>query len=179
MAEQLKGENKITTFRQAAERLVSKIAPCEGVSGIIFVGGLVRGFADRFSDLDITVFLGEENEPLRRQIRNAALDEERGSGVEVDLEIHVLRDFGKREWGEVERFEFSRAEVVFDPTGEVARLFGKKLKVPGEFWVKRLVVCAEHLKWYCCPAREGVGTVAEAWVPGRSGCCSLLRELWC
>jgi predicted nucleotidyltransferase len=160
----LKGENQLRKFRRVAEGLVEKVVADEDVEGVVFIGGLVRGFVDRYSDLDVTVFLGEENAGLRRRICELASAEERRSGVEIDLEVHMLQSFAKRKWSEAERFEFSKAEIVFDRNGKVAKLFEKRLHVPEEFWVRRLAVCAEYLKWYCCPPKDGVGTVAEAWV---------------
>jgi len=160
----LKGENQIRKFRQVAEGLVSKIVSFEGVTGIVFIGGLVRGFVDRFSDLDIIVFLSRRDELVRRKIRDLGLDEQKRLGVDVDLEVHFLEDFKKWKWDEVDKWEFSRAEIVFDPKGEVKRVFGEKLRVRKDFWVKRIVVCGEYLKWYCCPPKRDVGTVAECWV---------------
>jgi len=58
----VKGKNQIRKFRRIAEGLASKIASYEGVAGIIFIGGLVRGFTDKFSDLDIIVFLNRKDE---------------------------------------------------------------------------------------------------------------------
>jgi predicted nucleotidyltransferase len=160
----LKGENQIRKFRQVAEGLVSKMSSFEGVTGIVFIGGLVRGFADKFSDLDIIVFLTRRDEQLRRQISDLGLDEQRRLGIDVDLEVHFLEDFKKWNWDEVDKWEFSRAEIVFDPKGEIKKVFSEKLRVPKDFWIKRIVVCGEYLKWYCCPPREEVGTVAESWI---------------
>ena len=160
----VKGKNQIRKFRQVAEGLASKIAPYKGVAGIVFIGGLVRGFTDKFSDLDIIVFLNRKDKHLRRQIYDLGLDEERRFGIDIDLEIHFLEDFKKWKWSEVDKWEFSRAEIVFDPKGGIKKVFREKLRVPKDFWVKRIVVCGEYLKWYCCPPREEVGTVAESWI---------------
>ena len=164
MMVRLKGENQIKKFRQVAEGLISKIISFEGVIGIVFIGGLLRGFADKFSDLDIIVFLSKRDERLRRQISDLGLDEQKRLGIDVDLEVHFLEDFKKWKWDEVDKWEFSRAEIVFDPKGEVKKIFRKKSRVPKNFWVKRIVVCGEYLKWYSCPPREEVGTVAESWI---------------
>jgi predicted nucleotidyltransferase len=160
----LKGLNRIERFRRVAEGLASKIASREGVTGIVFMGGLVRGFADRFSDLDITVFLSEGDERLRRQIRSIGLDEQRRSGIDIDLEVYSLEDFKRWKLGEAYTWELSRVEIVFDPKGETKKVLGEKLKVQKDFWIKRIVVCGEYLKWYCCPIREELGTIAEAWI---------------
>jgi predicted nucleotidyltransferase len=160
----LKGENQIRKFRQVAEGLVSKICSFEGVAGIVFIGGLVRGFADKFSDVDIIVFLSRRDEQVRRRIRGLGVDEQRRLGVDVDLEVHFLEDFERWKWDEVDKWEFSRAEIVFDPKGEVKKVFGAKLRVPKDFWIKRIVICGEYVKWYCCPPKSDVGTVAECWI---------------
>jgi predicted nucleotidyltransferase len=164
MVVRLKGENQVRKFRRVAEGLVSKISSFEGVAGIVFIGGLVRGFADRFSDVDIIVFLSGRDERLRRRIRDLGVGEQRRLGIDVDLEVHFLEDFRRWKWDEVDKWEFSRAEVVFDPKGEIKKVFGEKLRVRKGFWVKRVVVCGEYLKWYCCPPKKDVGTVAECWV---------------
>lgn len=160
----LKGENRIEVFRKAAERIASEISSFEGVAGVVFLGGLVRGFADRFSDLDMTVFLSRKDEGLVARIRGVVSEEEKRFGVETDLMIHVLEDFRRWRWDEIDRWEFSRAEIVYDPKGEIRKVFDERLRLPRDLWVRRVVVCAEYLKWYACPPREGVGTVAESWI---------------
>jgi len=164
MAAKLEGKNQIGKFRQVARELASRIASYEGVVGIVFIGGLVRGFVDKFSDVDIIVFLSRRNEQLRKNIRNLGSDKQRRLGIDMDLEVHFLEDFKRWKWNEVDRWEFSRAEIAFDPEGEIEKVFGEKLKVSKGFWIKRIVVCGEYLKWYCCPPEEEVGTVAECWV---------------
>lgn len=160
----LRGENRIERFRRVAEELTSKIVACEGVTGVVFIGGLVRGFMDRFSDVDIIAFLGRRDEGLRRRIRDVGLEGHKRYGVDVDLEVHFLEDFKRLRWCEVDRWEFSRAEIVFDPEGVVKKLFSEKLGISKSFWTKRIVVCGEYLIWYCCPSERDVGSVAECWV---------------
>jgi len=160
----LSGKNEIDKFQEVAQQVALRLSPLKGMDGIIFIGGLVRGFADRSSDVDIIVFLSKPDEELKRQIRKIGLDESRKSGLDVDLEIHFLSDFARRKWDEISMWEFSRAKIVFDPKGDVNRLLKHKLKVSKGFWTKRIAVYAEYLKWYCCPPKEDIGTVAETWV---------------
>ncbi|MGQ9507645.1 MAG: nucleotidyltransferase domain-containing protein [Candidatus Bathycorpusculaceae bacterium] len=160
----LKGENRVEMFNRIAEGLVSKIASFDGVCGIVFIGGLVRGFADKFSDLDITVFINRRDEQLRRRIYMVGLGEEKVSGIDIDLEIHFIEDFRRWRFDEADRWEFSRAKIAFDPKGEVERMLSDKLRVSESFWIKRIVVCGEYLKWYCCPPKEGIGSISECWI---------------
>jgi predicted nucleotidyltransferase len=160
----LEGENRIGEFRRVAEALVSRIARLEGVAGIVLIGGLVRGFTDRFSDVDIIVFLGKRNNHLRERIRRMGAEEQRRTGIDVDLEVHLLKDFKKWRWDETLRWDFSGSEVVFDPEGEVSGLITKKLSAPKNFWIRRIIVYSEYIKWYCCPPEPQTGSIAEAWV---------------
>jgi len=75
----------------------------------------VRGFVDKFSDLDIIVFLSRRDDQVRRKIRDLGVDKQRRLGIDVDLEVHFLEDFKRWKWDEVDKWEFSRAEIVFDP----------------------------------------------------------------
>ena len=164
MAAKLKGRNRIRAFRQIAQRLASKISKSEGVAGIAFIGGLVRGFADEYSDLDIIVLLTERDERLRKRLCKWASDEAKHRKVDIDLEVHFIEDFGKQKWDEIDRWTFAKAQVIFDPEGMLRKAFDQKLRLPKSLWVNRIVVNAEYLKWYCCPPRENVGTIAESWV---------------
>jgi len=160
----LKGENQIDKFRRIADKLTSKIASLGGVAGVVFIGGLVRGFTDKFSDVDIIVFIDRRDETLRVKIRKIALEQERRSRIDIDIEVYFLEEFRKRKWNEALKWELSKAKVAYDPKEKVNKILQKKLQLPEDFWIKRIVVCAEYLEWYCCPRRENVGTVAEAWI---------------
>lgn len=160
----MKGENKIEKFREVAEELASKISSFESVTGIVFIGGLVRGFADKFSDLDIIVFLDRKNDEVKRQIYALSHAVERRYSIDVDMEVHCIEDFRKWKWDEIDRWEFSKARIVFDPKKQIREMFSARLKLPEDFWIKRIAVCSEYLRWYCCPINEKDGTVAESWI---------------
>ena len=164
MAAKLKGQNRIKIFRRVAKRLASKISKHKGVAGIAFIGGLVRGFADEYSDLDIVVLLTDRDEKLRKQICELGSNEAKRCEVDIDLEVHFIKDFRKQKWDEIDRWEFAKAQVVFDPEGALKEALDEKLRLPETLWVKRVVANAEYLKWYCCPPHENVGTIAESWV---------------
>lgn len=164
MAAKLKGQNKIRAFRRIAKALASEMAKCEGVAGIAFIGGLVRGFADEYSDLDIVVLLTERDEQQRKRFYELGSNEAKRCKVDIDLEVHFLEDFRKRKWDEIDRWEFAQAQIVFDPEGMLKEALNEKLQLPESFWINRVVANAEYLKWYCCPPHANVGTVAESWV---------------
>jgi len=43
-------------FRQARE-LAERFTACDGVVGVLLTGGVARGYADHFSELDLAVYL--------------------------------------------------------------------------------------------------------------------------
>jgi predicted nucleotidyltransferase len=164
MKTRLKGNNQIRLFWQAAERLVSKITASKTVAGVIFLGGLARGFADKYSDVDIVVLIDKEDRLLRRKIHTLGSEERQRSGLDIDLEIHHLGAFQRWKWDETDRWDFSHAEIVYDPRGQIRKLFDVRLKVSERFWVKRIVICVEYMKWYCCPPTKRSCTIAETWI---------------
>lgn len=171
MRARLNGKNRIRLFRQAAKRLASDIASYEHVTGMVFLGGLARGFTDKSSDLDGMVFLERKNQVQETQIRDMATKEAKRSGIDIDLEIHLLKDFAKWKWTEINRWDFSHAEIVFDKKEHIRRIIEARLKVPDEFWTRRIVLCAEYMKWYCCPPRR---TLAQSLKLGLTEATSFL-----
>lgn len=160
----LKGKNRIRKHRQIAEALASRIAQHKGVTGILYIGGLTRSFADKHSDIDIIALLADKDESLRKKLRQIGSDEQKRTGIDIDLEIHFFDDFRNWKWTELNKWDFSQAKIAYDPEGKVKLLFKDKLEVREAFWLKRIVVFGEYLKWYCCPPKEDVGTMIEAWV---------------
>lgn len=123
------------------------------------MGGLVRGFMDKYSDIDIMVFLNRKDRALAKRLRKIGSDAQKRTGIDVDLEVHPLENLKKRRWTEVDRWSFAKSEIVYDPNGETGILFEDKLRVPDDFWVRRVVVCCEYLKWYCCPPKKNTETM--------------------
>jgi predicted nucleotidyltransferase len=162
--QRLKGKNRIREFKKVAEALTSKIASHEGVAGVILIGGLTRGFADKYSDIDMITLLSRKDENLRNKLRKIGSDEQKRSGIDIDLEVHFLEDFRARKWDEAFKWDLSHAKIIFDPEERIHRLFREKLKVSKLFWFKRIVIYGEYMKWYCCPPKEDMGTMVEAWV---------------
>jgi len=159
----LNRQNCIERFRGIAEELVSKIVENDDVVGIVFAGGLERGFTDKYSDVDILVFLRKKSQVLRNRIVKLGSEMQKHSAVDVDLEVHFLDDFRNQKMSEMRKWDLSHMLVVFDPQSEIKQLLRQKTKVPRSYWVRRVVVHSEHLKWYCCPPETRIGTITEAW----------------
>ncbi|MBS7632558.1 nucleotidyltransferase domain-containing protein [Candidatus Bathyarchaeota archaeon] len=160
----LQGENQIGKFRNIVGKLVSRITTLEGVAGVVFIGGLARGYADKYSDIDILVFLDRKDKNLRRRLRQIGAEEQKRSHIDIDLEVHFLQDFSRWKWSEMSLWDFSHAKIVYDAHGKIRKSFNRKLRISRNFWVKRIVIYSEYLKWYCCPPKRGLETLVDAWV---------------
>lgn len=136
MRTKLTGKNNIRLFRQVARRLASDIARCKQVRGM--------------------VFLERKNQVQETQIRDMVTKEAKRSGIDTDLEIHLLKDFAKWKWTEINRWDFSHAEIAFDKKEHIGRIIEAGVKVSDEFWTRRIVLCAEYMKWYCYPPRRAL-----------------------
>ena len=164
LMKRLHGENKIVQFKEIADQLKLKICSFEGISGIVFMGGLTRDFADSYSDVDVTVFLAEKDESLRKNVEKIGSEMRLRLGVDVDLEVHFLEDFKTRKWSEIAKWDFAHAKVAFDRNGDIKKLLKTKLTVPKSYWMKKIVVYGEYLEWYCCSPKENDETLADIWV---------------
>jgi predicted nucleotidyltransferase len=162
--ESLKGENLIEQYERIAEQVRSRIVSVKGVSGILYTGALVRGFADRHSDVDLIVFLQKGKGELKQRIRKIGADEQQKWKIEIDLEVHYIEDFEKRVMTEINMWDYSRSKIVFDPRGRIKQLLKRKLRVPKSYWVEQVVPCAEYVDWYCCPQRKSDVALAETWI---------------
>ncbi len=160
----LKGPNEIERVRSIAAELRSYLVSYRKVMGIVYSGALVRGFADKYSDVDITVFLSENDEVLRKELNDKVEDIHKRVGTDIDFVVYVFSDFSRRKWNETDRWDFSNADIVYDPTGQMRKFINEKLRVKESFWLKRIVIAAQHLRWYCCPLKGEMGTMAETWI---------------
>lgn len=157
----LQGENLIASFKEAAQRIVARISRIDSVTGIVLQGALVRGFADRFSDVDITTFITSQVKDVRRVVQEIGNAEQRSCGLEVDLEVHDLDHFRNEKWTEIRRWDFYNSEVAYDPKGSVREMIAEKVNVSSTFWLRRVVVSSVYASWYCCPVEEGQSTLLD------------------
>lgn len=54
---QIESENKISTLRRHLEKMLPEFEALPGVIGLILNGGLLRGYADHLSEIDVTIYL--------------------------------------------------------------------------------------------------------------------------
>lgn len=159
----IKGKNIHKKHEAVALSLCDKVSKDRGVTGIVLLGGLVRGFADEYSDVDVVVIMRKRDPRLKRELEEMGRRAGADAAVDVDLEVHSLQDFEKLEKTDSRRWEYSSAKIVLDRRGEVKKAVSGLVSVPEDYWKDRIVASWMYLQWYGCPA-EGAKSIAEVMV---------------
>lgn len=157
-------------FRQAQD-FADRFAAHEGIVGVLLTGGVARGYADRFSEIDLAVYLTGSAFEAWTQSGMAPYAEGDSclDGWHVDFDYLCYEDELQAEWDHVKRWDRSYAVVLHDPQGwmqeilvrkailseqEKQSLTGQHLILSGEYycdlvvpsWVHRGDLLAAH---YC------------------------------
>jgi hypothetical protein len=128
---QIDRTNLAGDLRQHLAGVLPRLKSLPGVVGLTLNGGLSRGFADHLSEVDVTVYLrpetfsewhvGKAPVPIGITIL---------SGVLYDIKVVDFEAEKDRSWDNVDLWDTSYAELLFDPDGALARLFSEKLAAP-------------------------------------------------
>lgn len=122
-----RGPDFSAAYRQQAQQLARQFAIMEGVVGVLLTGGLTFGEADRYSDIDLTVYLRQQS--LRTwYFGEAPLPEGESRYRDLRLDISYL-DYElehSRNWTSADVWRASRAGILYDPEGLIRELLDSK-----------------------------------------------------
>ncbi|MHA2426390.1 MAG: nucleotidyltransferase domain-containing protein [Candidatus Thorarchaeota archaeon] len=154
------------TYRitMVANELVQRVSHFTSVEGIIYMGGLVRGFADKYSDVDIIVLLNNEDPYTRDFLPSVSANLEDKSNLEIDVEVYLFESFNNRDWNEYQKWDLSHSEVAFDRHGRVTTMLKDKLSMSDNEWRVRISKAIVYFSWYCCAADEYTPTMIDMWM---------------
>lgn len=114
-------------YRRQARDLAQRFAIMEGVVGVVLVGGLTFGEGDRYSDVDLIVYLQQQS--LRTWYFGEAPlpeGESRYHDLRLDTSYRDFRAEQERIWTPAEIWKASRAEILYDPEGLLRDLLESK-----------------------------------------------------
>lgn len=124
---QVQSANQIDKLRQHLDALLPRFEALSGVVGITLNGGMSRGYADHLSEIDVTFYLtavtyadwqaGHAPIPLGIGMIDGAL---------YDVHVVDLAAERTRDWEDDALWDASYAQVLWDPTGQVAQLLQEK-----------------------------------------------------
>ena len=142
---------KLADALAIAEEFASRFKR-EGVVGIVFLGGIARGYFDKFSDVDIIVF-------KRRNVDLGMKTEYelKYKGFVIDYEIVNYEDFVESEWDIERRWAFSKVKIFYDPEGKIKALIDRKVCLKDEEKKWLIIEGVTQSEWYC-------NVVSESWI---------------
>ncbi len=161
--EGLRGKNRIESFTRVADEIVKSISHFSSVEGILYLGGLTRGFVDKYSDLDMMVLFNNDDPFAKGFLESLSAQHEDRSGLAIDIETYFLDEYLDREWPEYLRWDLSNAVYAFDRQGEVQHRVQRKLHLDDEAWKRKLAHPLVYLSWYCCPTAEYIPSMVDLW----------------
>lgn len=155
---QIENKNIVNELKEELQKVLPNISQLPGIIGITLNGGLSRGYADELSEIDITIFLETtEFKKWNNEISPITLGITKINNYLYDIKILDYDEEMKKQWGDIEQWDLSYAEILFDPYKKIKKLFDDKLrkkidlnkaegfmmacwwhyKLAGDIWIKR------------------------------------------
>ncbi len=123
-------KNLIREYKNLAYRIADQVKLCPDVEGICVSGGVSRGFADRYSDIEFLIYLNHEGYKKWREKEYVPPIPQMGSkygGKVIDVQWLDLKEEKKRKWTEVEKWDRSYCLILYDKKRTIAKLLVSKL----------------------------------------------------
>ncbi len=134
--------NKLDEATNIAENFAKRFKR-KGIVGIVFLGAIARGYFDKFSDIDISIF-------RRKQARIKAKEEEIVyKGFLIDYAISTYEEQLEEDWNMGARWAFSRAKIFYDPEEKIKNLLNKKVPLKAEEKRWLMIEGMTQSEWYC------------------------------
>jgi predicted nucleotidyltransferase len=130
----IRSPNNHAAFVRQAQVFADRFAAHEGVVGVLLTGGVARGYADHFSEIDLAVYLTQST--FERWTQSGLAPYAEGDswldGWHVDFGYLCYEDELEAEWDHVKRWDRSYAVVLHDPRGLMRELLARKSTLANE-----------------------------------------------
>ena len=177
-------QNQCDAFREKAKGFAERFAACEGVVGVLLTGGAARGYADRYSELDLAVYLTQPHFDDWTRYGEAPFPEGDSwqEGWHVDFDYSCYEDEMAAEWEHGKRWDHSYAVVLYDPQGLMREMLEKKAVLTPEekdrLTMRHLVLYGEYFCDLVTPSWLHRGDVLAAHHGLNTALDSLIRAVF-
>ena len=125
---QAKGMNRVQELKEELRKHLPLFQQYEGLAGIMLDGGMSREFADSLSEIDVVLFLHRKQfDQYHNQLTPTALGITMMDHYLYDIKLCCYEEEMERPYGQVELWDLSYAQILYDPKGELQHLFDMKL----------------------------------------------------
>jgi predicted nucleotidyltransferase len=117
-----------------------KLAKVYGVLGVLLVGSSSIGYADKYSDVDLEVFVTQES---FSRLRGAYEAYESFRGTDISWEWMTLKELedALRNWrNDVDLWVYSKSTILLDRRGRLESLLARYRRYPKKVWLEKLFV---------------------------------------
>lgn len=140
MAKEQFNLDTLELYTQVANEFISEMKKNKGVIGAMHLGGIARGFADEYSDIDIAIF---SQSPLNIELGEREVQP--GCIVEV---FNIVVTDGSANWDDVQKEAYAEGIIAYDPTGKVATFLEEALFYHPNNRIKKMLDEIFHLAWH-------------------------------
>jgi hypothetical protein len=131
----------LTEATRTAEEFVKQCVSND-TAGIAFLGAIVRGYFDRFADIDIALMT--KNSPGNPEVPQY----QKLNGFEVHCNVANIDQEASSTWDMAKRWAFSESRIYHDPEGRMAKLLFEKVPLRPEERRWLLISGITLSEWY-------------------------------
>lgn len=170
--DKIKTTNVINEVREELFKYLEKIKKKEKVIGIVLLGGVAdssyRRFLDKYSDIDIAIFLDVLQSDKSEDIKKFSLTNQKlipewlpefsydfpvNNELKLEINIHQLfLQYESKEqnlWSESKKEAYLyTGEIYYDPTNKISELIEKKTRFDLAHRKERIITLAGQKSWY-------------------------------
>jgi hypothetical protein len=120
--------NEYEAYFRQAQVFADRFADREGVVGVLLTGGVARGYADHFSELDLAVYMSRTHfeDWTRRGLAPFPESDFCLDGWHVDFGYYCYEDEIEAEWEPAKRWDRSYAVILHDPQGLMREMLARQ-----------------------------------------------------
>ncbi|MDO5291986.1 MAG: hypothetical protein Q4F05_04465 [bacterium] len=131
---QAKGINRSMELKKELNNHLQLFLQFKDIAGIMLNGGISRGFADSLSEIDVVIFLHKEQfYTYKNEITPTALGITKIDHYLYDIKLCCYEEEMERTYEQLELWDLSYAQIIYDPNEELKQLFEEKLKTTVEY----------------------------------------------
>jgi hypothetical protein len=128
-----RGKNRYREFLSAARIISHKISAIDDVVGILATGGIGRGYCDDYSDLDLIVYVDDEE--VKEVKKYIAVGYLRNMGISLDTPVESYQKALSAKspgafWTQVMRWDRENSVILHDTKDRIKSLLREKLVFP-------------------------------------------------
>lgn len=124
-------ENNIEELLNELNKCMNKFLAFNDIVGIMLDGGLSRGYSDYLSEIDIVIFLSQEQYQKYKKTKTPVpLGITKINGYLYDIKIEDFNEVLNRSYDMVALWDLSYAKIIYDPVNKVSEFIKQKLSLP-------------------------------------------------